>query len=260
MRYRLPSGQGKLAISSHFISPDVPTLIFLHDSLGCIKLWRDFPKQLTKATHTNYLIYDRLGYGQASRFPALAQRANNYLEEEADILTKLIEDLKIKKSILFGHSDGGSIALIAAGKRPDLIKGLISEGAHVFVEDITLAGIKAAEVQYKETPLREKLMKYHGDKVDEVFFAWTEVWQRPSFRDWNIEHFLPSIICPLLIIQGKEDEFGSLKQVASIYQQVEGIAEKFIPANAKHSPHREAPELTLKRCTSFIQENLRDPK
>src|SRR5262249_27231343 len=150
--------------------PATPTIIFLHDSLGCIKLWRDFPKRLCKLTGCNGLIYDRQGYGESS--PVSAARNKDYLEKEADILSALIKRLALDRVILFGHSDGGSISLIAAAKHPEHIAAVITEGAHVFVESITLDGIRAAKGQYATTDLRQRLERYHGDKTDTVFSIW----------------------------------------------------------------------------------------
>src|SRR5262249_47331630 len=148
--------------------------------LGCITLWRDFPVNLAKLTGCNAIIYDRQGYGQSSHFDS--KRSKEYLEKEAEILAKLLEKCNIKKAILFGHSDGGSISLIAAARYPDRITGVITEGAHVFVEEITLQGIREAKELYKNTNLKEKLAKYHGEKTEDVFKAWTETWLSEEFQ------------------------------------------------------------------------------
>ena len=140
-----------------------PTLILLHDSLGCIALWRDFPKQLSTATQCNVLVYDRLGYGNSDSF-ITEERDNFYMESEADLLNDLLELFQIDEAILFGHSDGGTIALLTAAKYPNRIKAVITEGAHVFVEEITINGIKEAIIQYETTDLKQKLEKYHENK------------------------------------------------------------------------------------------------
>ncbi len=254
MRYQLQNGLGELEIEKNEFDETVPTLIFLHDSLGCIELWRDFPKRIAQANNCNYLVYDRLGYGKSSLNSQLPKRPNNYLEVEADTLNELIRALNIPTPILFGHSDGGTIALIAGAKYPLTIKGIITEGAHIFVEDITLKGILAAKDAYKTTNLKEKLQKYHTDRTPFIFEAWTDTWLRPSYRSWNIEHLLKNITCPTLIIQGENDEFGTLKQVNQIVTQVSGKTEKLILKDAGHNPHKEATEKTLITCTKFIQE------
>ena len=184
--------------------PGNPTIVFLHDSLGCIELWRDFPDKLVAATHCNMLIYDRLGYGKSDPLPT-HNRPVNYMEKEADLLNDLLVEYKIEQAILFGHSDGGTIALLAASMYPQRISAVITEATHIFVEEITLKGIYAAKEAYEQTNLRERLQKYHGNKTDTMFNAWVQTWTSPNYRNWNIEHFLPGIHCPVLFIQGETD-------------------------------------------------------
>lgn len=242
-----------LSVKQHLVAEDRPSFVFLHDSLGCIELWRDFPELVSEATACNLLVYDRQGYGKSSPFGS-SDRGNNYLEVEADVLNLLLEKLGIHHVILFGHSDGGSIALIAAAKYPEKIKGVITEGAHIFVEDITLQGIKNAVEAYRTTNLKEKLTKYHGDKTDAVFWAWAKTWLTDEFKTWNIEHFLPNIKCPVLVIQGEKDEYGSLAQVNGIVKQVSGKAERLIIPSIGHTPHKEAEEVVLEKTTQFINQ------
>lgn len=235
--------------------PNRPTIIFLHDSLGCIELWRDFPEKLGELTQCNVLIYDRQGYGKSCDF-TYDKRDNYYMELEADILNDLLEYWKIEQAILFGHSDGGSIALIMAGKYPEKIKGIITEGAHVFVEDVTIQGIKEATELYRTTNLKSKLEKYHGNKTEAMFWAWAETWVTDEFRKWNIEHLLSKITCPSLIIQGEDDEYGTLNQVDAIINQTKGQSTKLILPNVKHTPHKEAPEEVIKAVSAFINNLL----
>ncbi|MEZ0483338.1 alpha/beta fold hydrolase [Fibrella aquatica] len=244
-----------LRISQSPIGNDQPTLIFLHDSLGCIALWRDFPTKLGQATNCNVLVYDRQGYGKSSPF-ADHERRLDYLEKEADVLNELIKQCGIKQAILFGHSDGGSIALLAAAKYPSCIVGVITEGAHIFVEGSTLAGIQTAVEAYRTTNLNERLQKYHGDKTDAVFRAWADTWLSDNFKLWNIEHFLPRIKCPVLVIQGEQDEYGSLEQVQGIVRQVSGQASQLIIPGSGHTPHKEAQDVVLAHATSFINHLL----
>lgn len=197
------------------------------------------------------MVYDRLGYGLSGNFTSNT-RDNRYLEEQADVLVELLDHYQIESPILFGHSDGASIAIIAAGKYPNRIKAYIAEGAHVFVEEVTLEGIRTALQAYTTTSLREKLMRYHGEKTDAVFQAWTTTWLNPAFGSWNIEHFLPTTTCPSLIIQGSLDEYGSLAQVESLCNNSNGKAESYIIPNVHHSPHKEATDLVLARCHAFI--------
>lgn len=242
----------QLEIKKEINDPAKPSLVFLHDSLGCIKLWRDFPDDLAKAADANVIIYDRQGYGKSCAF-STAKRQQNYMEKEADILIDLLDAWQLEQVILFGHSDGASIALIAAGKYPHRIAGVVSEAGHIFVEDITLSGIREAVKAYETTSLQEKLKKYHGDKTEAVFQAWTETWLNPSFKDWTIVRFLNDIICPVFLIQGEADEYGSLAQVAGVEERVKGQFEKLILPKIKHTPHKEVPEVIVKESADFIK-------
>ncbi|WP_312391192.1 alpha/beta hydrolase [Chryseobacterium sp.] len=228
-----------------------PTIVFLHDSLGSTQLWRDFPAKLAEATQCNTLGYDRLGYGKS--FPMLThERENNYMESESDLLNDILNELNINDVILFGHSDGGTIALITASKYPEKIKAILCEAGHIFVEDVTVKGVKDALEAYKTTNLPERLQKYHGDKVEMIVKAWTEIWLSDRFRTWNIEYLMKNITSPLLFIQGEADEYGTLDQVEKTISQVSGNAEKFIIPNIGHTPHKENPKLVLERSKEFI--------
>jgi len=226
------------------------TLVFLHDSLGCVELWRDFPAQLA-AAGAAAMAYDRRGYGQSSAMP-LQPRQQDYMEHEADVLLRLLDKCGIERPVLFGHSDGGTIALLAAARCPERITAVITEGAHVFVEDITLEGIEKAAMQYATTNLLERLQRYHGDKTQAMFDAWTRTWLAPMYRDWNIEHFLPQIICPVLAIQGAEDEYGTPEQVQAIVRRVSGPAQPMMIVNAGHSPHKQSAQWIITQCCAFL--------
>lgn len=245
----------KLYIEYNNSFENKPTIVFLHDSLGCTQLWRDFPAKLAEAAQCNLLIYDRLGYGKS--FPMTThERENNYMESEADFLNDLLNELHIKETILFGHSDGGTIALITASKYPEKVKATICEAGHIFVEDVTVKGVRDAFEAYKTTNLPERLHKYHGNKVEMIVKAWTEIWLSDSFRSWNIEYLLKNITSPLLFIQGEADEYGTLDQVENTVSQVSGSAEKFIIPNIGHTPHKENPEVVLERSIEFINSIL----
>ena len=168
-------------------------------------------------------------------------------------LNELLDRLSIAKPILFGHSDGASIALIAAAKPGNRIAGLIVEAAHIFVEELTLAGVRQAYEAYPNELFRAKLQKYHGTKADDVFYSWTETWLSEDFCDWSIESMLLQITCPCLVIQGEKDEFGTLQQVEGIVQGVAGPVRKEIIKNAGHSPHKTHKDLTLRRSTAFVE-------
>jgi pimeloyl-ACP methyl ester carboxylesterase len=228
-----------------------PTIIFLHDSLGSVQLWREFPAKLSEIAQCNILAYDRLGYGKS--FPMLThERPVNYMELEADLLNNLLIEMDIDNAILFGHSDGGTIALITASKYPERIEAVICEAGHIFVEEVTLKGVYDAWEAYKTTNLPQRLQKYHGDKVEMLFKAWTETWTREDYRTWNIEYLLKDIKAPLLFIQGDADEYGTLDQVEKTVTQVSGSAEKYIIPGVGHTPHKEVPELVLEKAAGFI--------
>ncbi|REC47218.1 alpha/beta fold hydrolase [Chryseobacterium pennipullorum] len=231
-----------------------PTIVFLHDSLGCSQLWRDFPAKLSGQTECNVLMYDRLGYGKS--FPMFShQRENNYMETEADILNEVLNTLNIQEVILFGHSDGGTIALLFASKYPEKVKAIICEAGHIFVEDVTVKGVKDALEAYHTTNLPERLQKYHGDKVEMIVKAWTEIWLSDRFKSWNIEYALKNVTSPLLFIQGENDEYGTLEQMEKTVSQVSGQSEQYIIPGLGHTPHKEAPELVLAKAAHFINQN-----
>lgn len=231
--------------------PNKTTIVFLHDSLGCTRLWKDFPSIVEKALNCNVLCYDRQGYGQSAPF-SISKRNNSYLKTEAEVLSSILEKFKLTDVILFGHSDGGSIALLAAGLYPDKIKAIITEGAHVFVEEETITGIKEAQKLYESTNLKEKLFKYHGTKTEMVFNMWVNTWLSETYQSWNIEKYLSLITCPSLIIQGELDEYGTLQQVNSIINQTKGDAQALIIPNIGHSPHKEAPDIVVNAIKDFI--------
>ena len=228
-----------------------PSVVFLHDSLGCVDTWRDFPEILAEGTGLDAVVYDRQGYGRSSPFGP-TPRTLRYLEEEAQVLIALLGALKIESAILFGHSDGGSIALIAAAMEPNRIAAVITEGAHVFVEDVTLRGIRVARESLGTTDLAERLARYHGDKVPAITSAWIDTWLSPAFRVWNIERYLPGIRCPVLAIQGEQDEFGTVAQVNAIVQGAGARAEPLMIPGIGHTPHREAREIVLDAASAFI--------
>ncbi len=232
-----------------------PTLVFLHDSLGCITVWRDFPDRLAAALGCDALVYDRRGYGASSPF-APEPRRPGYLEDEADVLARVLEACGVARAVLVGHSDGGSIALVAAARRPDLVRAVVTEGAHVFVEELTLAGIRAAREALRTTDLRERLLRHHGERTDAVTSAWIDVWLSPAFRDWSIERYLPAIRCPVLALQGTDDEYGTAEQVRAIVEGVAGPARAHLIPGVGHTPHRAAADEVLRVTTAFLTETV----
>lgn len=232
--------------------PDNPCLVFLHEGLGCIEMWKEFPDHLCRRTGCPGLIYDRHGYGKSS--PLTRTRDIDYVHEYARTELNLLIDtiLGNQPCILVGHSDGASIALIyGAAHRPHL-KAIVSEAAHVFVEDKTIAGIEIAHRHYLENGV-PGLVKYHGHKTDIIFKAWAEIWLNDWFRSWNIEALLPEITCPVLAFQGAEDAYGTVKQVESIVSNVTGPAEPFIIEGCGHTPHLEREDMVLTTIQNFIK-------
>ena len=231
-------------------NPEAPTLILLHEGLGSLALWRDFPARLAAATGCATLIYSRLGYGKSA--PLTAARDVDYMHVEAlETLPALREMLAIAAPILVGHSDGASIALIHAGARRWPVRGLVLEAPHVFVEEITVSSIAAAKEAYATTDLRARLARYHDD-VDGAFRGWNDIWLDPAFRAWNIEASLPRIDCPKLVIQGADDEYGTPAQLDAIARQIAGPVETVLLDDCKHSPHRDQPAATLAAMTRFV--------
>lgn len=226
-----------------------PTIVMLHEGLGSISLWKDFPEQLARATCSNVVVYSRHGYGKSA--PVKESRAVSYMHHEALIvLPQLLDALKIETPILFGHSDGGSIALIHAGGSGRSLGGVIALAPHVFVEDLSVRNIAAAKTAYETTNLREKLARHHDD-VDGVFWGWNDIWLTPAFRQWNIEEYLPRIACPILAIQGHEDEFGTMEQISRIEHGAPRV-EALGLADCRHSPHRDQPQRVLEAVGRWL--------
>ncbi|HVM80484.1 MAG TPA: alpha/beta hydrolase [Stellaceae bacterium] len=230
--------------------PGAPSLIFLHEGLGSVALWRDFPAKLAAATGAAAVVYSRYGYGKSD--PIAKPYAPDYMHKEAlEALPELREKLGIENPILIGHSDGASIALIHAGAARWPVRALILEAPHVFVEDVTIASIEAAKETYRSTDLRARLCRYHADP-DNAFWGWNDIWLHPDFRRWNIEDVLPGVRCPVLAIQGADDEYGSLAQLDAIERGVGGPFERLELPRCKHSPHRDQEAATLAAMAAFI--------
>jgi len=227
-----------------------PTLVFLHEGLGSVALWKDFPARVAEATGCPVLVYSRAGYGRSS--PAVLPRVPNYMHVEAlTVLPALLDRLGIADPVLVGHSDGASIALLHAGSGRRPVRALVALAPHVFVEDMSIASIDEVRRQYETTDLREKLARRHADP-DAAFRGWNDIWLAPAFRSWNIEACLPGVRCPLLLIQGRDDEYGSAAQLDAIERQVGGKVARIELADCRHSPHRDQPEATLAAIADFV--------
>lgn len=230
--------------------PDRPTLVMLHEGLGSVAMWRDFPARVAEATGCRVLVYSRYGYGESDVLEK--PFTVRYMHDEAlRVLPELLDALEIDKPVLLGHSDGGSIALIHAGGARRSLAGLILMAPHVFVEDLSVASIAQAKVVFETTDLCQKLAKYHRDPA-KTFWGWNDIWLHPDFRAWNIEEYLPGIACPVLAIQGKDDEYGTPAQVEAIRRQVSAEVEVLMLDGCGHSPHKDQPQATLAAIQRFV--------
>ena len=236
-------------------SADSPTLVFLHEGLGSISQWRDFPERIADACSLPALVYARYGHGQSD----VLQQAHgaDFMHREAlQTLPELLRALGIERPLLIGHSDGASIALIYAGAGHAL-SGLVAMAPHVFVEDISIRGIVDAKRSFLTTDLPQKLARHHRDPV-KTFYGWNDIWLAPEFRSWNIENSLPAIKCPLLAIQGHEDEYGSMAQVEAIARQANGSVEVLKLEQCGHSPHKDQPDAVAAAIVEFTGRCLRN--
>jgi len=238
------------------VADDKPVLVFLHEGLGCIALWRDFPETLCRELGLRGFVYSRAGYGGSE--PCDLPRSVSFMHHEGQVVVgQVLDAAGIKKAILVGHSDGGSITLIHAGSDTSgRICGVVTLAAHVFNEDISVKSIKAAKVAYDEGDLREKLKKYHGENVDCAFRGWNDVWLHGDFLAWNIEEFLPGIRVPALVLQGADDPYGTQKQVEAIVAGIGAGAQKHIIADCGHSPHLEQAEQTRRQIAAFVRNDV----
>ncbi|MFL6651067.1 MAG: alpha/beta fold hydrolase [Sulfurifustaceae bacterium] len=226
-----------------------PVIVFLHEGLGSASHWRDFPRQVVAATGCPALVYSRYGYGGSD--PLTESRRVDFMHTEAlHTLPELLDRLGIEKPILFGHSDGASISLIYAGGTRRPVMGLILMAPHVMVEDICIRSIEAAKHTYETTDLRERLRRYHANP-DSAFRGWNDVWLNPDFRRWNIEAYLSAISCPILAMQGEDDEYGTMEQIDRIARLARNVEPLKLP-DCRHSPHRDQTEKVLAAVTRFV--------
>ena len=225
-------------------------IVMLHEGLGSVSHWKDFSEQLAVETGAGIFVYSRYGYGKSD---ALTQpRSVSYMHHEAQVvLPEILRQAGIERPLLLGQSDGASIAIIYAGTFPDSPVGLILEAPHVFVEDISVASIAQAREAYKQTELPQRLAQHHAN-ADSMFWGWNNIWLDPNFRAWNIESFLDAIRCPILVLQGAQDEYGTIKQVQAIQARVPW-ASAVILENCKHAPHRDQLEATLSAISNFLR-------
>lgn len=245
-------------LEARWIGPgpdEAPTLIFLHDGLGAAGSWERFAPELAAALGFGALVYSRAGYGSSD--PAPFPRPVEFMHREAlVVLPEILERLGIRRAVLVGQSDGASISLIhtARASTRERVLALALEAPHVFVEPLTVSSIAALRERYGE--VREKLARLHGPGTDATFEGWVDVWLRPEFLSWNLEDLLPSVTCPVLVVQGEEDEYGTVRQVESITSRVSGPVETVLLPGCGHSPHHQRREETLALMTAFLRKHL----
>lgn len=230
-----------------------PTLVFLHEGLGCVGLWRDIPARLAEMTGCGALVYSRKGYGASAACTLPRPIDFMHLEGQA-VLPDIIKQCRIGRHVLVGHSDGGSIALINAGGRPPELGGVVTLAAHVCCEAVTRDAIRAAHRRYLDGDLKKRLSVHHGENTDCAFRGWSDTWLHPDFERWNIETFLPSINVPVLAIQGTEDPYGSSAQVASIQAGCGSRVTVRMVDDCGHAPHLEKRGLVLPVIRDFVQQ------
>lgn len=228
-------------------SARAPTLVFLHEGLGSVAQWKDFPDRVAVALGLRALVYSRRGYGNSDPVPPAARPVRFMHDEAYETLPAVLDAAALDEIVLVGHSDGASIALLFAaqdgGKRT---RGVVTLAPHVFVEDVTVKSIAAITATWKTTDLRARLARYHGANVDGAFLGWSGVWLDPAFRGWNIEAEVARVRSPILAIQGADDEYGTLAQLDALKQRAAGkVVTRVIP-ECGHSPQRDRPEETIR--------------
>ena len=253
-------GIGGASLEYKWLAPqsaDAPTIVMLHEGLGSVGLWGDLPEKLREATGAGIFVYSRAGYGQSS--PVTLPRPLDYMQREAlDVLPKLLDAIGFKRGLLLGHSDGASIATIYAGAHQDhRLNGLVLIAPHFIVEDISVKSIAAIKTAFETTDLKTKLARWHRD-VDNAFYGWNGAWLDPKFRDWDISEYLAYIRVPVMVLQGVDDQYGTLRQVEIAQEECYCPVDLKVISGAGHSPHREAPAATLDAIEQFAKAALRD--
>jgi pimeloyl-ACP methyl ester carboxylesterase len=224
-------------------------IVMLHEGLGSVAMWKDFPHRVAHAANRDVVVYSRVGYGRSSA--AALPYGVRYMHDEALVaLPALLDALHVERPILLGHSDGASIALIHAGASGRPVRGLVLMAPHVMVEDVSIASIEAANVAWRTTDLRPRLARHHAD-VDAAFRGWNDIWLHPDFRAWNIEAETRQVRCPILAIQGEDDEYGTMAQIERIAALAPDV-ELVRLADCRHSPHRDQPEAVLEALVRFV--------
>lgn len=250
---------GESDLEYRFLGPApeaAPTLVMLHEGLGSVGLWGDFPERLQRATGCGVFAYSRAGYGASS--PARLPRPLDYMHVEAsDVLPGVLDAIGFRRGLLLGHSDGASIATIYAGSRQDhRVRGVALIAPHFIVEDVSVKSIAEIKTAYETTDLRAKLARWHKD-VDNAFYGWNGAWLDPKFRDWDISDYLAYIRVPVAIIQGERDQYGTLRQVEIARQECYCPVDVTLVPGVGHSPQRDAADVTLGAIAEFAEAVLR---
>lgn len=245
-------------LETEWIGPgpdEAPTLVLLHEGLGCVAMWREFPARLAAACGCGALVFSRAGYGGSD--PVRLPRPLDYMEREGrEVLPALLESMGVRTNVLVGHSDGASIALVAAGSGV-ATAGVIAEAPHVFCEDVSVTSVAAAKDAFMAGDLRVRLGRYHGANVDGAFWGWAGAWSDPGFRAWNIEGVLPRISAPVLVVQGEDDAYGTMRQALAIERGCGAAVRRCVLPGVGHSPHREREDEVLAAMAGFVREALR---
>jgi pimeloyl-ACP methyl ester carboxylesterase len=251
---------GSMRLEYRMIGPRpdaAPTIVMLHEGLGCVGLWGDFPDRLAAATGAGVFVYSRAGYGKSS--PARLPRPLSFMHDEArQVLPRLLDAIGFRRGLLAGHSDGASIAAIYAGSVQDhRVRGLALIAPHFLTEDMGIAEIARAKEAYATTDLRQKLARWHAD-VDNAFKGWNDAWLDPQFRTWDITDTLAYIRVPILIVQGDNDQYGTVRQIETAQAECYCPVDVALLPGARHAPHREAPAATLTAISEFANRLLRE--
>jgi pimeloyl-ACP methyl ester carboxylesterase len=243
----------RVQIEYEWVGEGEPAIVFLHEGLGSLAMWRDFPAKLSAALDMRGLVYSRPGYGKSTPRAPEERWEPDFMHRQAhDVLPRFLDSLELREPAwLFGHSDGGSIALLFAARFPERVAGVIAAAPHIFVEDLSVSSIERTRLAYLETDLRDKLARYHDD-VDSAFWGWNDIWLHPPFREWSIEREIETIRAPLLAVQGVDDEYGTMEQIRGIKRRVPH-AKLLELQRSGHSPHRDQPEALIRAAVDFVR-------
>lgn len=234
------------------MSASRPVVVMLHEALGCVSMLRDVPEKIARLTGCDVMAYDRLGHGKSDRLPDSHIHESYMFDESWKSLPDVLDRCGIQQAVLWGHSDGGTMALLFAARFPNRVTGVITEAAHVYVDPLTIKGIKATVNSWKETDLRKKLERHHGTNIDEIFKRWAKIWLAESFFSWNIESYLDDIKTPVLVLQGEVDQYGLPGQMYSIAEKVTGESKMMLIPHCGHAPHLQAFGIVAQEIVDFV--------